>query len=371
MEKVRVVVAAICRNEEKFMQGFLEHVKDADAICLVDTGSTDTTVQIIQDFKHPELHFFLDDAPRNLGRSRQLSASPFSPNDIVVWLDIDEKFTDPNWVQILREAKPTGPVWITMNNGNSRYRQMKGYRVDQHFWKYAAHEVLVQYPTSDGAPLPATWVDTFETVHSPDPSKPRSYLPELAYDAAMYPNDDRPAFYYCRELCYDVIYGQGKLSEAEAEYNRLLALPYVWKDYAALASIEFMRAQFVCGVVHLPVLYGAIVARPDRVESYGTAADIFSQSGDHVSALSLAIQGIGVGTKEGASLLFDSRTSNLDLCYELAYTSSQALGLIDRAAFYLAQLATMRGEDVQAALEESGLLKVLIDGKNKTPDPQG
>lgn len=369
---VRVVVAAICRNEEKFMQSFLEHVKDADAICLVDTGSTDSTVDIIQAFDHPEVHFYSDVEQRHLGRSRNLSASPFTPSDIVIWLDIDEHFTDPNWVAVLKEANPRGPIYIMMDNQGMRYYQMKGYRVDQHAWKYAAHEVLTELPRADARPLPSTTIEVFETVHTPDRSKPRSYMAELAMDSAQYPNEDRPAFYYMRELCYDVINTDGeKLAEAESEYRRMLKLPNVWRDYVALGAIELMRAQFMESKYDLSVIYQPIVSRPDRVESYGTSADIFHRRGDHVTALSLAIQGIAVDAKEQQPLLFDSRSSNLDLCYELAYKSSQALGLNERAMYYCAGLASLRGEDIQTALESAGLLKVPENAENQTPDPQG
>lgn len=367
---MRIVVAAICRNEELYMQRFLDHVKEADAICLVDTGSTDRTTEIIQAFQHKELHYFLDEGTRNLGRSRRLAASPFTKDDLVVWLDIDEYFSDENWVVKLRDLAPQGPTYIMMHNGDSKYYQLKAYHTDQHEWKYHAHEVLTELPRAPGTVLPTTHIDVFNTVHTPDHNKVRNYLPELAADSAQYPFDERAAFYYCRELCYDVIYGTGSIEEAAAEYRRLMALN-PWSDYRCLASIEMMSANYCAKVVDVSVIYSALVARPDRCESYCTAADIYFRYGDNVTALSLAIQGISAATSGQAKpLLFDTEASNLDLCYELAFKACQNLGLQDQAMFYCATLANLRGKDVNEELARhwGPLAKVQENGESKTTD---
>ena len=44
----KVCVYAICKNEEKFVDRWYESIKDADYICVLDTGSTDKTVQIAE-----------------------------------------------------------------------------------------------------------------------------------------------------------------------------------------------------------------------------------------------------------------------------------------------------------------------------------
>ena len=44
MNKYKVAVYAICKNEEKFVDRWYESMKEADMIYVLDTGSTDNTV---------------------------------------------------------------------------------------------------------------------------------------------------------------------------------------------------------------------------------------------------------------------------------------------------------------------------------------
>lgn len=356
---MRVCVAAICRNEEKNMQEFLEHVKHADSICIVDTGSEDSTVRIIENFEHPDLHFFFDIDPtgaRNLGESRNLSATPFGDDDLIVWLDIDERFSDPNWVAELKEL-PAVPdrVNILMVNGTSEYNQIKAYRKGSFVWKYRAHEVLNE---TMERPYTSTSV-SFHTDHYPDLEKPRNYLAELAGDVAQYPHEDRPSFYYGRELCYRVIDGDKTCyREAIQEVSRLKKICN-WIDYVALANIELSCAAYLMDdkPTTIRAMFEAMAARPDRIEVYGTAADIYFRWGDSVFALGLALQGINA--KDQTPFLFNSSQTNLELCLEIAYKSCKDLGMIEKACHYYALLSSNKGLDVSESLKTSGLLELL------------
>ncbi|AXG66538.1 putative glycosyl transferase [Dickeya phage vB_DsoM_JA33] len=362
---MRVCVAAICRNEEKNMEEFLNHVAKADAISIVDTGSTDNTVRFIERFNHPELHFAYDIDPnggRNLGESRNLAAAPFKPDDLIVWLDIDERFSDPDWVESLKSL-PAVPdtVRINMHNNGSVYFQHKAYLKKRYAWKYRAHEVLVKIDN-----LPESVVDAdFHTTHYPDLEKPRNYLPELAADVTDNPRDERSLFYYARELCYRVLdsctaknIDKQAYQEAVSEIARLNKLAY-WEDYICLINVELSCAAYMVGDRHTAISAGnmAIAARPDRSESYGTFADIMFRYGDYVYALALALQGINA--KNQTPLLFDSSQSNLDLCLNIAYQCCESLGMVDKAIHYYAQLCSVRGLDVNESLKSSGLLEKL------------
>ena len=49
MNKYKVVVYAICKNEEKFVNRWIESMKEADKIVVLDTGSDDDTVKKLKE----------------------------------------------------------------------------------------------------------------------------------------------------------------------------------------------------------------------------------------------------------------------------------------------------------------------------------
>lgn len=44
----KIAIYAICKNEEKFVDKWVESMLEADYICVMDTGSTDNTFLLLQ-----------------------------------------------------------------------------------------------------------------------------------------------------------------------------------------------------------------------------------------------------------------------------------------------------------------------------------
>lgn len=342
----KLCVVAICKDEELNIAAWLHHVKHADKICVVDTGSTDRTQEILMDFSERMsnlsiLHDLREE--RDLGSSRNLAATECGPDDLLVWLDIDERFSVDGWVRDLKEAYlpeleyGLSGLYVTMHNGDSVYPQLKAYVNSKYRWKYRAHEVLMAEPQTGTHLAPVT---AFHTDHFPDRTKPRNYLRELALDLRDNPRDTRVMFYYARELFYDVIYGRTEdIQETYEEAQRLmvrLTQMECWTDYRCLLAQDYMRAAFTVEDMEgsLSAGYIGIAARPDRVESFGTFADLVQMCGDNVTALSLAIQGLS--KTKSHNLLFDSWIPNMDLCFDVAVKSCEALGMNDKALYYKA-----------------------------------
>ena len=47
--KYKICVYAICKNEEQFVDRFMDHVSNADVVIVVDTGSTDDTINKLKE----------------------------------------------------------------------------------------------------------------------------------------------------------------------------------------------------------------------------------------------------------------------------------------------------------------------------------
>ena len=47
MNDYKICVYAICKNEEKFVERWYNSMKEADYIVVLDTGSTDKTIELL------------------------------------------------------------------------------------------------------------------------------------------------------------------------------------------------------------------------------------------------------------------------------------------------------------------------------------
>ena len=95
-----ISLCMIVKNEEKFLPQCLESVKDyVDEMIIVDTGSTDRTVEIAQSFGAKIYHHPWEN---NFSKHRNQSIS-YATGDWLFFIDADEKL-DKETVHLLREA---------------------------------------------------------------------------------------------------------------------------------------------------------------------------------------------------------------------------------------------------------------------------
>jgi glycosyltransferase involved in cell wall biosynthesis len=197
---VKIAVYAIALNEAKHVARWAQATAGADIRIVADTGSTDNTVQLLNEHRIETYEinvtpFRFDDA-----RNAALALVP-TDVDICVSLDLDE-VPDPDFFDKLREGWKPGVTrawvfWDTKSRwmNNNRIHARHGYR-----WIKPCHEVTVQYPK------PEHEHDIIiETVvkHVPDDSKPRSqYLPLLQMAVDEDPYDMRMRVYLIREYYF-------------------------------------------------------------------------------------------------------------------------------------------------------------------------
>lgn len=216
--RLKIVVYAIALNEAKFAARFCASALDADMIFVADTGSTDDTVNILEESGATVAHLSIKPWRFDDARNAALALLP-EDFDVCVSLDIDEVL-QPGWREEIER------VWIP---GTTRLRYgfdwgcgivfqyekihaRHGYR-----WACPVHE----YPVPDR--IEESWANTDKllVVHKPDPEKSRGqYLDLLRISTEENPTEPRNAFYYARELCF-----RGMWRESIAQARRYLDLP--------------------------------------------------------------------------------------------------------------------------------------------------
>jgi tetratricopeptide (TPR) repeat protein len=107
-DKPKLSLCMIVKNEERFLRGCLESVKGiVDEIVIVDTGSTDSTLDIAREYGAKIVpHVWTDD----FSEARNVSLANATGN-WALWMDADEELA-PESREILRQAIETAPANI-------------------------------------------------------------------------------------------------------------------------------------------------------------------------------------------------------------------------------------------------------------------
>lgn len=237
---MKIAVYTICLNEEKHVSRFMACLRDeADAVYVLDTGSTDKTVEALEDQGAiVDIGLFRPwrfDTPRNAS----LAMVPMDV-DICVCIDLDEALTK-GWRAEVEKAWVPGTTrlrypyaWSHREDGSpatkffyDKIHQRKGYR-----WVKPVHEILQLYGQSEVQ----SWTEGFMLHHWPDMTKSRgSYLPLLELAVKEEPHDDRSCHYLGREYMY-----YGRYEQAIAELQRHLSLPTATWNSERAASMRFI-----------------------------------------------------------------------------------------------------------------------------------
>lgn len=237
---MKVIVYAIAKNEEKHVKRFMDSViNEADAVYVLDTGSTDNTVNLLKEagaiVKVQEITPWRFDVARN----ESLKMVP-EDTDICVCIDLDEVLSK-GWRKEVEDAWTPGTnqlqynyIWKhnADNSSSVNFLISKIHQRHNFTWFHAVHEI-VKYTA--GEPV-VRRCGNFEVHHYPDDSKSRSsYLQLLELAVRENPEDDRDSHYLGREYML-----AGKNEEAIAELKRHLTLPTAIWDMERAASMRFI-----------------------------------------------------------------------------------------------------------------------------------
>jgi tetratricopeptide (TPR) repeat protein len=240
LNKYKIYVYAICKNEEQFADRWMDAVGEADGVIVTDTGSEDRTVQKLR--ARGAVVYEEKISPWRFDVARTISLNHVPEDaDICVCNDLDEVF-EPGWREKLEAVwKPEHTrakylfTWSFNPDGTplKQFPMEKIHRRHGFRWIHPVHELL-EYSGED--PESIVWVDGLVLNHYPDLTKPRSqYLPLLELSAKENPLDDRTVFWLGREYMY-----YGKYDESIATLQQHLRLPTaLWAEERS-ASMRFI-----------------------------------------------------------------------------------------------------------------------------------
>ncbi len=239
MEK-KICIYTIAKNEIKFVDRWVESAKEADYMCVLDTGSSDGTVERLKELGVSVYQKKYNNFRFDVARNDNLE---FIPDDaeICVCVDMDE-FFEKGWAKILKEN------WQD-DIGRVRYRYTWNFNPDgsegivfmadkihknkMFKWVNPVHEILM--------PLTNDYYKTIDLpqlrlYHKADNTKSRgSYLPLLEISVKEDPTNDRNMHYLGREYMF-----HGKYDQAIETLNKHLNMPNAtWKDERS-ASYRFI-----------------------------------------------------------------------------------------------------------------------------------
>jgi len=351
---VKIAVYTIVKNEEKFIARWAESCKDADIRLIVDTGSTDSTVEVARangcDVASISIQPWRFDDARN-------AALALLPSDVdwCVSLDADEILL-PGWRQHL-ESLPenaTRPrykyVWSWNDVGSEGlvfYRDHI-HRRHNYRWKHPVHEVLVCL----GQEVQS--VCGLEVHHHPDSTKSRGqYLPLLELAVKEDPEGDRNLFYLGRELMF-----YGKNEEAVPHFLKHLEVSK-W-DAERSASMRYL-ARVTDRKEHW--LLKACAEAPQRREAWVDLAKFYYETRNWLQCHASAERALSI-TQKPLDYICEADAWG-DLPHDLASISLWNLGDKDASVEHAIKALAIKPADSRLRNNVSSIMrshrKTLVD----------
>lgn len=254
MKDLKICVYAICKNESKFVDRFMDAVSEADAVYILDTGSSDNTAElfrkrgaIVHETNYE--HFEFDRA-----RNDSLSYVP-EDFDVCFCLDIDDVI-EPGFTKYIREdwkdnTKQMGYDYILAYDENNKptsiLRNNHIHARKDYHWRYPIHEVL-HY---DGTDYHKVESNRIRVWHKPDSTKSRSfYLGMLEDYVEKNPTNARNRYLLTRSY-----YNNKKYFECITSGHKYLELPDKDNNFKSKVMRHMAQSYNALGMYEESVLW--------------------------------------------------------------------------------------------------------------------
>ncbi len=363
MGKYKICVYAICKNEEQFVERWMDAVSEADIIVVSDTGSTDGTAEKLRE-RGAKVYTDLTVPWRfDVARNKAMDHIP-EDVDICVSNDLDEVF-EQGWRQKLEAVwQPQYTrarylfTWSYNEDGspNKQFAMEKIHKRHGFRWVHPVHEVLEYYGSM---PDRTVWVPGMVLNHYPDNSKPRSqYLPLLELSVHENPDDDRTMFWLGREYMF-----YGMYDKSIETLKRHLALPGATWDEERCASMRYIAKSFQRKGDTRQArqwLLRAVAECPRVREPYLELAVLGYLENDWPLTFLMVEKGLEIAEKSG-SYLHDPAAWGYSL-YDLGAICCYRLSLFEKAFLYASKACEMAPGD-QRLKTNYEMIKSKLDGE--------
>ncbi len=366
MGNYRVCVYAIAKNEEQFVRRWVTSMREADEIYVLDTGSTDQTVELLTGLgvhvTKEEIHPWRFDTARN----RSLALVP-EDCDICVCTDLDEFFT-PSWREQIERAWQAGAtrvryryVWNYLPDGREgtvfwpdKIHARHGYE-----WRNPVHEILIR--TNATREVVAT-AQNVTLEHHADPSKSRGqYLPLLELSVQENPHDDRNVHYLGREYmfhgryedCIRMLQYHLTMPESRWDAERCASMRFIARSYTALGNRQEAKRWLLRAVAEAPYL------REPYVE---LASQLYLD--ENWAALAATCEA-ALSIRERPQIYINEPMAWGELPYDLASIAWYHLGQYD-SALYRGEAALLLAPDDERIRKNVEIFRALADKKDST-----
>lgn len=266
MKKYKISVYAISKNEEQFVDRWVDSMQEADDIYVLDTGSSDHTVERLKKRGVHVTSQVITPWRFDVARNASLDLVP-EDTDICVCTDIDEVF-EPGWREKLES------LW---DESLTRLQYNYNWSLDEHgkpivnfyiekihrrfgfIWTHPVHEILT-YQLGEEKKLVT---DEITLNHYPDRNKSRgSYLPLLELSVQEDPEDDRNMHYLGREYmyyekwneCIDTLIKHLNLKRATWKDERCASMRFIARSYRHLKRYDEAKMWLEKAIQEAPYL---------------------------------------------------------------------------------------------------------------------
>lgn len=278
-------ICLIAKNESKHLKRLVDSLENIqDEIILVDTGSSDDTVQVAKELGMKVYERPWDDS---FCRARNYSCS-FASGEWIFCPDCDEVIRNPHeFLKFLKSVDPSVNqvalhlhiAWDHEGRPTSVFPSQRCFRRGTHEWRGDIHEYLSPLPgfTTSVVVCNTAWFE-----HRPDHEKSREwYIDVLRKQANDNPKDPRALHYMGRECVYKGLYAEaiGYLTRCLEfhtwDYERSQTRIYLADSYLALGEVDKAEEQLVL----------SLKEEPTRRDATFKLAELYRTNGRHDRAI--------------------------------------------------------------------------------------